>query len=120
MSEFHERLARNQTLFREVNERIETLADGEVTEFLCECSNVECASTIALSLAEYERIRSNPTWFVIKPDHDLPQIERVISRDEGYVVVDKFVAQEELREADPRADEVQEGSARAQPGFAGA
>ena len=75
MSESLERLAHNQALFREVNERIQYLgevnerigysAEGATSEFVCECGSTECISTIELTVVEYERVRSNPTWFVI-------------------------------------------------------
>jgi hypothetical protein len=93
-----ERLARNEALFREVNERLKYLAEvneridyfaeGATNEFVCECSNTECISTVELTVAEYERVRSNHTWFVIKPDHDVARIERVVSRDDGFAVVE--------------------------------
>jgi hypothetical protein len=106
MSESLERLARNQSLFREVNERIERIAGGnEVVEFVCECSNTECVATVELKLSEYDRIRSNSTWFVIKVDHDISQIERVISQNDGYAVVEKLIAEEYLEVTDPRSDE---------------
>jgi hypothetical protein len=114
MSESLERLARNQSLSREVNERIEYLAEvnerigysaeGATSEFACECSNTECISTIELTVVEYERVRSNPTWFAIKPDHDLAQIEKVVSRDDGYAVVEKLILEEYMQETDPRSD----------------
>jgi hypothetical protein len=114
MSGSLERLARNESLFREVNERIQYLAEvneridyfakGATTEYVCECSNSECISTIELTVVEYERVRSNPTWFVIKPDHDLARLERVVSRDDGYAVVEKLIAEEYMRESDPRLD----------------
>ena len=67
MSESLERLARNQALFREVNERVEKIAgDNNAVEFVCERSNTECIESVELTLAAYERIRSNSTWFVIK------------------------------------------------------
>ena len=88
-----ERLARNQAIFREVNERIGYLAEvnerigyvaeDATSEFVCECSNTECISTIELTVAEYERVRSNPTWFVIKPDHDVARIERLSPETTG-------------------------------------
>jgi hypothetical protein len=60
MPESLERLARNQALFREVNERIETIAgDSETVEFVCECSNPDCISTIELKMGEYERVRGS-------------------------------------------------------------
>jgi hypothetical protein len=106
MSESLERLARNQTLFREVNERIGTIAaDNEVVEFLCECSNTDCTDTIVLNLSEYERVRSNATWFLIKPDHDMPQVERVISRHDGYAVAEKVIGVEYLEVTHPRFGE---------------
>jgi hypothetical protein len=106
MSESLERFARNQTLFREVNERIGTIAaDNGVVEFLCECSNTECTDTIVLNLSEYERVRSNATWFVIKQDHDIRQVERVISRHDGYAVVEKLIGVEYLEVTHPRFSE---------------
>ena len=114
MSESLERLARNQTLFREVNERIEYLAEvnerigyfaeGAMSEFVCECSNPECIETIELNLIAYECVRSNPTWFLIKTDHDISQIERVISQDDRYAVVEKLILEEYLEETDRRSD----------------
>ena len=114
MSASLERLARNQSLFREVNERIQYLgevneridyfAEGATSEYVCECSNTECISTIELTVVEYERVRSNPTWFVIKLDHNLAQTERVVSRDDGYAVVEKLILEEYMRESDPRSD----------------
>ena len=106
MPESLERLARNQALFREINERIETIAgDTEAVEFVCECSNPDCISTIELNVGVYERVRSNATWFVVKPDHDIPQIERVVSRDDGYAVVEKLIAEEYMEATDPRSDD---------------
>ena len=114
MSESLARLARNESLFREVNERIQYLAEvnerigyvaeGATSEFVCECSNTECISTVGLTVAEYARVRSNPTWFLVKPDHDISRIERVISLDDGFAVVERLIAEEYLEETDPRSD----------------
>jgi hypothetical protein len=70
---------------------------------VCECSNTACIETVELALTAYERIRSESTRFVIRADHAIPQIERVISRDDGYVVVEKLVAQEYMKETDPHS-----------------
>ena len=37
-------------------------------------------------------------------DHDIPQIERVISQDDGYAVVEKLIAEDYMEETDPRPD----------------
>ena len=68
------RLARNETLFREVNERIEEAVgrlgrhDGHVYEFLCECSNADCTLLLPLTIAEYEAVRRDPRQFFVAPD----------------------------------------------------
>jgi hypothetical protein len=65
-----QRLARNQVLFREVNERLREALEGspEPTEFLCECSDEDCIEIVALERAEFEAIRSHPNRFVIPGD----------------------------------------------------
>lgn len=104
------RLAKNETLFREVNERIEAAvgrvgrADGHIYEFVCECSNTDCTLFLPLTLAEYEAVRSDSRQFIVAPGHDLPEIEEVISRTAGYqVVVKQGEAAEYVTERDPRS-----------------
>jgi hypothetical protein len=101
--------ARNQSLFREVNERIEELTANdavpteELWNFLCECSSTECVATVSLRYQEYEEIRRVPTHFPIKPGHHDPDIERVVEETERYAVVEKFgEAGKRAIELDPR------------------
>jgi len=105
-----ERLARNETIFREVNEKIEQIAspdgrrDRHVYEFLCECSNIDCNFLLPLTVAEYEAVRANPQAFLVAPGHELPEIENVVARESGYQVVLKYgEAAEMAREKDPRS-----------------
>ena len=87
------RLARNEALFRDVNERIEKAVerssreDAHVYEFLCECSNADCTLLLPLTIAEYEAIRSDSRQFIVAPGHELPEIETVVARSRGYQVV---------------------------------
>ena len=88
-------MAKNETLFREVNERIgeaaqRTAAIAEDADFVCECASLTCTERITLELDEYERIREEPTRFILVAGHELPGIEQIIERRDGYVVVDKF------------------------------
>ncbi len=102
------RLARNEALFREVNERIADLAHGfgrdEAYEFLCECADLTCTERVALTAAEYEHVRSDGTTFVLAPGHANPEIEKVVARqDDDHVVVEKVgVAGAVAAELDPR------------------
>jgi hypothetical protein len=105
MSESQERLARNQSYFREINERTQQIAgpDGQI-EFVCECSHPDCLAKVGLTVFEYERIRGNATWFFVKPGHEITEIECVVSQDDGYVVVEKLVARDYAEEADVRSE----------------
>ncbi len=84
--------ARTQSLFREVNERIEEIGQDLAVagEVLCECANPACAKPIELTLDEYEAVRRIPTHFFVAPGHVVPEIERVVEGNERYVVVEKF------------------------------
>jgi len=105
-----ERLVRNETLFREVNERIEEVAThpagsaDHLFDFLCECSNADCALLLHLTQPEYERARSEPDVFVVAPGHELPEIERILARTERYQLVKKQgEAAEFAQQRDPRS-----------------
>lgn len=95
MTGFEERIARNEALFRAVNEEVEGLAqrfrsngDDEVG-FICECGDAECADRVPVPLSVYERIRSNPRRFVVLPGHVLSEVEHVVEETPGYVIVEK-------------------------------
>ncbi len=106
-----ERLANNEILFRDINERIASIAepqsspgDNHVYEFLCECSNIGCDLRLPITLAAYEEVREDPARFVVAPGHELPEIEIVISRSDGYQVVRKEGdAADLVTEKDPRS-----------------
>lgn len=75
---------------RQVNEAIErgTKAAGTAV-FVCECGNLGCNSTIELTIPAYEAVRSGFNRFLVIPGHELEDIEDVIERHEGYLVVAK-------------------------------
>jgi hypothetical protein len=98
VTESRKHFEHHQALFAEVNDRIRDGANLDVAIFVCECGYEDCMSTVALSLEEYKRIRSNPTWFVLKPDHVIPEIARVISEDTGFVVVERLTVFDYERE----------------------
>ena len=93
---FEHRAARNEALFRSVNEEIEKL--GVATEsnpeecrigFVCECSDGSCIETVQLTVPEYEEVRSGSRWFVIVPDHLTQEIEHVVQTHPHYLIVQK-------------------------------
>jgi hypothetical protein len=51
-----------------------------------------------MTLAEYERARSQRDRFAVVPGHESDEIEDVVEREEEYVIVDKRDAVEHLVE----------------------
>jgi hypothetical protein len=103
-----ERIARNDAVFRDANERIRASAeayDAETVPFLCECADLSCRTVILLSLPEYESIRASGRRFLNAPGHEvaLQGAGSVVERRQGYVVVEKEQRAGEVAEAlDPR------------------
>jgi hypothetical protein len=104
----HARLARNEALFREVNERIADVSGsyglGDELEFLCECGRQECFEALPVTRAVYEAVREKPDRFLVAPGHENPEIERVVEEHDRYYVVEKVgEAGAIAEEADPRS-----------------
>jgi hypothetical protein len=85
------RLAKNQELFRELNDRIAELAAKwrhSDMGLYCECSTTGCTEMIFVPADEYERVRTQPGTFLITPGHLVPESERVVSQHEGYDIIE--------------------------------
>jgi hypothetical protein len=107
-----ERIAKTESLFRNVNERIAEASEhfdaggnGDGA-FMCECADPSCAERLEVPLDEYEQVRKDATTFVLDPDHVRPDIERIVQRRRGYAVVRKVnaAAARIVRKLDPRAE----------------
>ena len=113
MDAAQERRVQNETLFREVNERVEELAVGlagygEPDEFLngfvCECGSESCVELVQVTRSQYESVRLDPRRFVILPGHEDVKAERVIERRGRYWVVEKIGEASQIAiEHDPRS-----------------
>ena len=99
-----ERAAINQSLFREVNERLEEVMSklSMFHDFICECADPACTKTVSLTHDEYQTLRTSPIQFAVLPGHVLPDVERVVGANERYEIVEKV----------GRAGEVASGYAR--------
>jgi hypothetical protein len=59
---------------------------------------------IELPVREYERVRADPHRFLLAPEHDIPEAEKVVETYEGYLVVEKRGdAARVAEETDPRS-----------------
>ena len=108
-----DRMAKNEALFRSVNERVHELTErlslvGVVDEqgaeeFLCECVDIECMERVRVRSEEYERVRANSLWFIVALGHVAPEIERVVDETERFTVVEKGPGERDVVIAtDPR------------------
>lgn len=110
MDERARRIGQNEALFREINERIEDMnaAFGALTETMsvvCECGDASCTQQIEIDLALYERVRTDPTHFLVVPGHEIVDVEEVVERHPAFFVVRKVAgeAAQLARETDPRS-----------------
>ena len=111
MNAREDRMAKNEALLREVNERIhevgerlQVLPDDGLLEFRCECGRSACEELISLTAREYEKVRSEDDRFALVPGHQDAEIEEVVERTERYVLVDKRPEAEPLVGADGKPD----------------
>jgi hypothetical protein len=102
------RIAANEALFREVNEQREQLNSGgasqERLEVVCECGSGTCAEPISIRNNDYEIVRSHSTWFIVKPGHEIEDVEDVVQWHDAFYVVEKRAGRtaELVEEVDPR------------------
>jgi hypothetical protein len=101
-----ERLAANEALFREVNERISEISGDrklDELEVLCECIDEGCNQRMSMSRGEYERLRQSPTQFAVVLGHEQPDVETVVAARSGYAIVNKIgVGAQVAEDSDPR------------------
>lgn len=100
-------MTQNEALFREVNERVQDLAEGggaSVFDCLCECANTDCTFRVTLTREQYEAIRADPKQFVVRPLHFTPEVEVLAAENDSYWIVRKTgEAGEFVEMVDPRS-----------------
>ena len=84
--------AQNQSLFRDVNDRVAEFSPEQRGSLavLCECADTACVEPIPMTREEYETVRRIPTHFPIHAHHVDAEIERVVEREDRFWVVEKF------------------------------
>jgi hypothetical protein len=103
-----ESLAKNEELFRKVNERIEMVShavaqDDTLMEYLCECDRTDCYDRVNATRSEYEAVRAESTHFIVRLGHEDPRVERVTLSNERFLIVEKQgAAARDAEESDPR------------------
>jgi hypothetical protein len=106
-----QRLAENEAAFRDVNESLryvaaESTATVKTLRLVCECGDGQCAEFLDVTVPEYEAVRAVSTHFLVRPGHVAPEIERVVTENDRFAVVEKNPGEpaEIATESDPRSD----------------
>jgi hypothetical protein len=97
MSPPEERAFRNEVLFREVNVHIAEMQEGShslvddegLMPLVCECAHTGCLAPIEVDPATFERVHENPLRFLVAPGHEQLDLESVVERRTGYLIVEK-------------------------------
>ena len=97
----------NEMIFRRANEKISddleeldaqlieedhpelTRTDDLLLDFKCECADEDCNDRIPVKLSVYQKIHEHRDRFIIKHDHQVKEIEKVVSVEDNYSVVEK-------------------------------
>lgn len=96
MPSLEARLARNEVMFRSINDRIRELAErldqgAEPVSFVCECADETCVERLQLTTRQYDDVRGIPARFVVVPGHEAtPLVERIVFRSDEFVIVRKI------------------------------
>ena len=101
-------MAENEVVFRQYNERVRQNFDEIVKlakesgqdylipqddtslHFYCECSDENCHKRIMLKPSIYNKIHKNRRHFIVLPGHETNVIERVVSQEKTYSIVEKY------------------------------
>jgi hypothetical protein len=80
-------------MFRAVNENMRQVNDdfAELTgtfAVACECADQTCLEMIEVPRAVYEDVRQSPHAFVVLAGHVDGEVEQVVGRYDGFVVVE--------------------------------
>jgi 3,4-dihydroxy-2-butanone 4-phosphate synthase len=97
------RLALNEALFRETNDRLEErmrvfVGEEEPFGILCECSDIDCVERIELTKEEYEQVRDDSAQFAVKIGHSIGGVEEVVARNDRFETVRKVGVAGEVAE----------------------
>lgn len=104
-----ERIALNESAFRELNERLKAnvhRADArlEYAGFVCECGDADCDTIVRMPLPAYEKVREDSMLFFVVAGHEATDAEDVVEDGDGYFVVRKHEDVADVVDStDPRA-----------------
>jgi hypothetical protein len=86
----------NESLFEEINAKMTKASSSLspssfpkdfVLDLYCECANKACQERVSIAYDEYKKAKSDNLAFVVKPEHYLPEFERVVRQTMNYWII---------------------------------
>ena len=92
-----ERIARNDSIFRDANEQINAKAseygmeEEQMVPFICECADEHCTTIVPLLLGDYEDVRTDSRQFLTAFGHERfeGQDAEIVATNHTHLVVRK-------------------------------
>ena len=107
--------AETQNRYRIINERVAEIYKAfaassgdddlaQLFQLFCECGQLDtCDRRIKVDPGTYERVRSDPTTFVLFPGHQTTDVENTVAIGDDYLITRNIgLAAEIARAGDPR------------------
>jgi hypothetical protein len=66
------------------------MGDDTRLHFKCECSDESCSERITMTLKRYQQIHKKRDYFIVRLNHEVDAIEKVIKSTTKYSIVKKF------------------------------
>ncbi len=103
------RMVENEVVFRRHNEKVKVgfeklrkiaEEDGQQHQiaepntplyYLCECSDENCRLRIKMKPSIYDAIHKQRDRFSVIPGHETTKIEKIIEKQAGYTIVEKYI-----------------------------
>ncbi|MCW2955438.1 MAG: hypothetical protein JWO69_307, partial [Thermoleophilia bacterium] len=96
MTESQKQVGQNEHEARAANEIVSVEGERDrvpghgALAVLCECGDRECHLPLAMSVDDYEEIRSEPDYFAVLDGHEIPDAEHIVERRDDYLIVQKY------------------------------
>ena len=90
------RIANNEARFRAINERVTDTIERRSNEpvprimVVCECAFEDCREMIDVSMEQYRHARSDARWFIVLPDHVVPEAEVMVEACDNHWIIQKL------------------------------
>ncbi len=90
---YAKRAGRREANLRALNERISqaqiAVALGSQLTILCECAVPDCNESIEISQEDFANLRDQSDRFIVVEGHILHDVEHVVERGDGWMIVEK-------------------------------